>query len=202
MDKKNEDELLIVQDYLNNIIDDSTNYFMTLRVNSNSIGIHLASPESINIRELQINTIEFLLLWFAKLNTVDKKLNKQILENGLEKGYSFFREEDFSHLYEHHCNIADEEDYINSRLTEKLTLMTSSILNLYEVKKYNKFYSAIFGFSFFRKRFNKEVISISQFMYSYFWVTYFLKIILNKKDIEIEEEFNNYKKIIKMLHAK
>lgn len=202
MDKKNEDELLIVQDYLNNIIDDSTNYFMTLRVNSNSIGIHLASPESINIRELQINTIEFLLLWFAKLNTVDKKLNKQILENGLENGYSFFREEDFSHLYEHHCNIADEEDYINSRLTEKLTLMTSSILNLYEVKKYNKFYSAIFGFSFFRKRFNKEVISISQFMYSYFWVTYFLKIMLNKKDIEIEEEFNNYKKIIKMLHAK
>lgn len=202
MDKKNEDELLIVQDYLNNIIDDSTNYFMTLRVNSNSIGIHLASPESINIRELQINTIEFLLLWFAKLNTVDKKLNKQILENGLENGYSFFREEDFSHLYEHHCNIADEEDYINSRLTEKLTLMTSSILNLYEVKKYNKFYSAIFGFSFFRKRFNKEVISISQFMYSYFWVTYFLKIMLNKRDIEIEEEFNNYKKIIKMLHAK
>jgi len=188
-----------IQLHLEEILDNSENYFSVLTVNVNSVGIQLAAPEKIEIDELHTNTLNFLLLWFSKLNTICSDIQNHILNNGIDDGYKKFISEDFTYLHDYFLN-KDDEDELHHQLTEKMSIIAASTSSLYNVKKYSLIYKFFSNFSFFRKKFNKEVLMISNFMYSYFWIIFYFKIALNKKEIEIENFYKDYKKLLEVLH--
>lgn len=187
-----------IQKHLEEILNNSENYFSVLTVNVNSVGFQLAAPDKIEIDELHTNTLNFLLLWFSKLNTVCSKIQSHIINNGIDNGYEKFIKEDFTYLHEYFLN--KEEDGLHHQLTEKMSIIAASTSSLYNVKKYSLIYKTCSNFSFFRKNYNKEVLLISNFMYSYFWIIFYFKLALNKKELEIEKFYKDYKKLLKILH--